>query len=354
MNSRLLETISDVVLVVNDQATIVDVSNSVKDLFLYAKEEIIGQKLSILLPERFRRRHDLMFHGYTKNPVPRRMGLGMVLMALDKNGVEFDIDVALSAYKEGDQIRYTAIIRDVSDMKEMERKLIKNNEELISKNKELDHFAHILSHDLKAPARNVMQLIEIIEESHVTEFSNEVKKCFSLIKNSSQRMGILIDGILSYSRAGRTNLEISDFELSELFSEVLATINTNDRFIIDLPNDKVTLRGNKIQLGQVLANLIDNAIKYHHKDNGRIIVSFNETGEFYEFSVEDNGPGIPKKYHVQIFEMFGTAHESSKIDSTGIGLAIVKKIIAQNDGTIDIRSVIDQGTQFTFNWKKQF
>ncbi len=353
MNSKILESTTDVVIVIDKTSTIIDVNSSIEDVFLYKKAEVIGEKLEMLLPERYRDGHRKMMIGYAMNPTPRRMGSGRSLTACDKFGREFDVDVALSFYESEDKIYYTAIIRDITDIKETERSLQKGNKDLLAQNRELEHFAYMVSHDLKAPTRGIIELINVLKEDHLPELSADVLEYMDLIQNGALKMAELIDGILSYSRASRTVDEFSEFTLSKILKDVIETLPKREGIKFILPQDKVNLTSNKIQLMQVLSNLIGNAIKYHHNpQEGVIEINFKNTIELYEFSIKDNGPGIAPKYHSKIFEMFETAHETDRADSTGIGLAIVKKIIERNGGMIEMTSELGKGSEFTFSWKK--
>jgi len=203
LTNKIFDTISDVIMVFDDESLIIDVSNSVTDVFQYSREELINQPIDIVLPERFRESHREMFNNYIKNPLPRRMRTRGKLFAQDKNGNEFYVDIALSHYKQNEINLYVAVIRNISDIIHSQNRLETLNNELITRNKELDQFAHIVSHDLKAPTHSIIGLINIIQNEHKEELSDDAFQCFSLIQKSSKRMGELINGILSYSSAGQ-------------------------------------------------------------------------------------------------------------------------------------------------------
>jgi PAS domain S-box-containing protein len=356
INPKVLDAISDVIIVFDKNSIIIDVSNSFIDVFLYSREEAIGQPIDILLPERFRKNHPEMFKSYTKNPSARRMGTGRKLFALNKNGDEFSIDIALSYYEEDGKNFYIAIVRDISDIIEYQTKLESLNKELLTRNKELDQFAFTVSHDLKAPTNTIIGLIDIIQREHEDELNNDVKQCLTHLQQTSNRMSELISGILSYSRAsaGQVYVEPLRFDLKTLIQEIINNLNIAKKFKTEVNCTNIELYTNKTPLSQVLSNLIGNSIKYHDKKTGKISITCKNTTDEVTISVKDDGPGIPEKYYETIFEMFGTANVISRTDSTGIGLAIVKKLIEQNGGSINVNSTIGKGTEFVFTWKSNF
>ena len=351
LNNKFFDTITDVIIVFDQDATIIDVSPSVKDIFLYSKEELINQSIDFLLPERYRKNHHEMFKSYVQNPYPRRMGTGRKLFGLDKNGDEFSIDIALSYYEQDQNNYYIAVLRDISDIIQYQNKLESINNKLLARNKELDQFAHIVSHDLKTPTKSIMGLINIIEHEYKQELNQEVLKCLTLIKQTSARMSELIDGILSYSRADQGNTELSRFYLMDLMEELIDSLDIPKAFKVEIDCHNIELNTSKVQFLQVLSNLIGNAIKYHNKKSGQVTISCKSTHDEIEITVKDDGPGIPEKYHHTIFEMFGTANQGNRSDSTGIGLAVVNKLVEQNGGSIEIDSATGKGSKFIFTWR---
>lgn len=245
-----------------------------------------------------------------------------------------------------------------NEMANIQRELAKKNQELKDKNAELkdknaelDQFAYIVSHDLKAPLRGITSIIDIIEEDHMEDLNEDIQEMFKMVKKRSRRMDDLINGILSYARAGKMDTEISTFNLGELITEILDSIAAPASFNFVIPKELPEMRCSYVQLGQVFANLLGNAVKYHDKGAGTITLSIKntETG-MIRFSVIDDGPGIPEKYHKKLFAMFETANEESRTDSTGVGLAIVKKLVEQMGGEIGLFSEVGKGSEFWFTW----
>lgn len=224
--------------------------------------------------------------------------------------------------------------------------------ELDQKNKELDQFAYVVSHDLKAPLRGIEVASRWVEEDMGSQLPDNIKEYLKMMRARVHRMENLINGILALSRIGRTSQSKEQVDTNELLAEVVELLSPPPGFSIDVQRNLPTLHTVRIQLQQVFSNLISNAIKYHDKENGKITVRHHETEEFHVFSVTDDGPGIDPEYHARIFVIFQTLQERDALESTGVGLSIVKKIVELQGGTVWVTSEPGSGSTFTFTWPK--
>lgn len=231
--------------------------------------------------------------------------------------------------------------------------LSKNISDLKRKNQELDQFAHIVSHDLKAPLRGIDNVITWIEEDHKEELSPKVAEYVELIKGRIRRGENLIQGLLTYARVGKGNVATETVNVQDLVQEILDNYDLKPGFAVQAAPDLPTLKTDKVLLSQVLSNLIGNAIKYNDKEKGLIRIYHEDRGTEYVFHVADNGPGISKQYHEKIFMIFQTLQERDSFESTGVGLAIVKKILDARNEVIQVHSESGAGSRFSFTWKKQ-
>jgi len=230
----------------------------------------------------------------------------------------------------------------------MSGKLEKNIHDLESKNEELNKFAYVVSHDLKAPIRGIHNVITWIGEDLSDELSPQLKRYLQIIPQRTQRMEALINGLLDYARINRkTPTELVDTNL--LVHEITQSIVPRN-FTIKIENLPEMLT-ERLKLEQVFANLISNAVKYSKPEKGFIKITGKKIKDYYEFSVKDNGIGIAIEYHQKIFEIFQTLREKNEIESTGVGLAIVKKIIDEHRETINVKSELGIGTEFIFTWR---
>jgi PAS domain S-box-containing protein len=225
--------------------------------------------------------------------------------------------------------------------------------DLEARNRELDSFVHIVSHDLKAPLRAAANLSKWIEEDLEGSLATATQAQMNLLRGRLERMSATIDGLLEYARIGRTEDSIEPVAVAELLVETIDTLAPPPTFTIAIAKNLPTLYTKRLLLGQVFINLIGNAIKHHDRDDGTIHMGIAERNEFYEFAIADDGPGIAPKDRERIFNIFQAINPQNRPDSTGIGLAIVKKIVEAEGGTIRLESQPGRGTTFYFTWPKK-
>jgi signal transduction histidine kinase len=246
-------------------------------------------------------------------------------------------------------VRNDELTRLSSALNVMSLKLNKNIKELERQNVELDKFAYVVSHDLKAPLRGIHNAIKWIREDMGAELSPQIEQYLSIIPQRTKRMEALINGLLDYART-REKTPLEKLDVNELVQNIIDEI-VPPHFKVDLDNLPV-FYSERLKLEQVFTNLISNAVKYTPHENGHIIISCKEHPHAYEFSVADNGIGIDPEYHGKIFEIFQTLREKNEKESTGIGLAIIKKIIDDQHCTIKVMSAPGRGATFIFTWPR--
>ena len=218
-------------------------------------------------------------------------------------------------------------------------------------NKELDDFNHIVSHDLKSPLIALHALASFIEEDLKMTMEKETKNHVTLLKDVVSKMDALINGLLEYSKVAKGDKSKEFFSLNELLRAVASVVDYQNKSTINLPVTDLEIHANKVELDHVFQNLISNAIKHNDKEHAIINISVAKQPKEYVFSVQDNGPGIDPKYHTKIFKMFSQLGETTDVESTGIGLAIVNKIIYENHGFVSIDSEDGIGVKINFSWR---
>lgn len=231
--------------------------------------------------------------------------------------------------------------------------LAQTNIVLDKRNQELDQFAYVASHDLKAPLRAIANLSEWIEEDIGDTLNDENRHQMNLLRGRVHRMEALIDGLLQYSRIGRLETATAQLSVATLLTEVIDSLSPPETFTIQVESNMPTLVTERLPLEQVFTNLLSNAIKHHQRTDGKVQISVREQGAFYEFAVADDGAGIAPQYHEKVFGIFQTLQARDKNENTGIGLAIVKKIVEGHKGTITLESQAGQGAIFRFTWPKE-
>ena len=241
---------------------------------------------------------------------------------------------------------------DITQRREDESKLKSYALELENINKELDQFAYIVSHDLKAPLRAINNLATWIEEDLECDINEELQNNFNLLKGRVARMENLINGILQYSRAGRMGRKKEIIDVKVLLEEIIESITTKKKVDVLIVSDMPSVYTEQISLRQIFANLISNGVKYNTSERPTIRISSTEKDTKHLFSVEDNGIGIDSRYHDRIFQIFQTLQARDQVESTGVGLAIVKKMLEEKECKIWVHSELGKGTTFTFEWPK--
>jgi len=223
---------------------------------------------------------------------------------------------------------------------------------LEKRNRELDQFAYVTSHDLKAPLRAIANLSEWIEEDLSDKLTEETQHQMNLLRGRVHRMTALIDGLLQYSRIGRVQSDEELVDLEALLAEIIDSLAPPPEFTVEVAAGMPTIRTERLHLQQVFSNLLSNALKHHHRPDGWVKISSQDQGDYYEFAVADNGPGIDPQFHEKVFGIFQTLEARDKAENTGIGLSLVKKLVESKGGNIYLESQPGQGTTFRFTWPK--
>jgi signal transduction histidine kinase len=225
--------------------------------------------------------------------------------------------------------------------------------EVESTNRELNDFAYIVSHDLKAPLRGIGLLSEWLLTDYADKFDDEGKSLVNRLINRVQKLQRLIDSILEYSRIGRSQGEKREIDLNNVVKDVIELLEHKKNIEIEITNHLPKINCEKTKLEQVFQNLLSNAIKFLDKPQGKITVGCTEEKDYWQFSVSDNGPGIEEKHFIRIFQIFQKLSDSQDSESTGIGLSIVKKIVEMYGGEAWVESEVGKGSTFYFKIKKE-
>ena len=257
----------------------------------------------------------------------------------------------------GIMIHAVEVTDQVMARKEVELKaeeLLRLAHALEQSNRELDQFAYVASHDLKAPLRGIANLTQWIQEDLGERVTGESAEHMRLLQGRVHRMEALIDGILNYSRAGRVRTAAEPVDTGALVGEVVELLAPGEGVEVEVAPDMPTLEAERVPLQQVFMNLISNAVKYARAERPdvKVRVEWRPVRDAYEFTVADNGPGIAPEYHERIWGIFQTLQARDKVEGTGIGLSVVRKIVESRGGEVWLRSVPGEGAAFHFTWPR--
>jgi len=220
-------------------------------------------------------------------------------------------------------------------------------------NKQLERFMYVVAHDLKSPLTGVVGLLSLMKEDDRLSTSEDLSEYMKLMIDASVHLSDMIGSILEYSKQNDFEQSIEDVSTHEMVGQIAHLLFPPSNINIDIEGTLPVVRTKKFKLQQVFQNLMSNAIKYNDKATGRITIGHIDNGDYYKFYVKDNGPGIAKEDTQKIFNLFATANNKSKQDSsTGVGLNIMKILVEEQGGTITVDSVQGEGSTFYFLWSK--
>jgi signal transduction histidine kinase len=240
-------------------------------------------------------------------------------------------------------------IQDITDRKLSELSLYDKNQQLERSNRDLEDFAYIASHDLKTPLSGIRSTALWLEQD-LQDLSDESRKLLGLMRSRINRMEKLLDDLLTFSRVGRTDVA-REAPLTVIFASIIEVLNPPAHIQVRFEGELLVVVPAAAELETVLRNLIDNAIKHHDKPNGEVVLSATRVGDFVEFIVRDDGPGILPQFHEKVFQLFQTLKRRDEVESTGMGLTIVKKLVERQNCRILVHSQGNgSGTEFRFQW----
>jgi PAS domain S-box-containing protein len=347
----LLEAAPDGMVVVDQSGTIVLLNVQAEKHFGYRSDELLGQKVTNIIPEGFAERLIADGTRTTAEALAQQIGTGIELYGRRKDGSEFPIEIMLSPLESTEGILVTAAIRDITVRREAEANLAQKVEELNRSNEELEQFAYIASHDLQEPLRMVASYTQLLSKRYKGRLDSDADEFIAFAVDGASRMQRLIQDLLAYSRVGKKGGELLDVSSEE---SLLLAIN-NLRGAIEDSGALVThdplprVMADEVQLTQLLQNLVGNAIKYQKPGVPLIHISAVRNAEgMWLFSIRDNGLGIDSQFFEKIFGMFQRLHKREEFAGTGMGLAICKKIVERHGGEISVESQPGVGSTFHF------
>jgi PAS domain S-box-containing protein len=369
---RVVESSPAGMLLVNPDGKIALTNLAVEKLFGYAREELVGQPLDVLVPERFRAAHAALCARFFEESRSKAIGEGRHLYGRRKDGAEIPLDIGLELIEgeNGDLALCTVVdmterIKYENALAEQAKMLAQAIGDLERSNEDLQQFAYVVSHDLQEPLRNISGLSHLLKRRYGGRMDEKADEIIRQILDGVERMSALISDLLAYSRLGTREPYFERTGCDQVLSEAMKNLNT----AIQEKGAQITsgplpeIRADFVQMTQLFQNLISNAIKFCQRQPN-VHVSAQRTEDAaaaltapgidpaspngWLFAVSDNGIGIESKYLGKIFAIFQRLHAGEEYPGTGVGLAICKRIVERHGGQIWARSQLGEGSTFYF------
>ncbi len=337
----VVEAAPNAMVMIDRQGEIVLVNSQTEQIFGYDRKELIGQKIEILVPERYRGGHPGHRDRFFAEPSARAMGAGRDLYAVRKDGREFPVEIGLNPVETEEGVLVLSAIVDITERKQAEQALREANESL-------GQYAYVVSHDIRAPLRAIRNYADFLREDLEGKLEEEQSEYLDGLAEAVDQAEQLVNDLLSLSRVERRANATTPIEMGTLLRDLVRMLQLPDDVEVIFGSQWPTISADETLVRQIFQNLILNGIKFNESSPKRIeLTCANSHTPVCEIQIRDNGIGIEPRHHEQIFRVFQRLHDSEAYEGTGIGLAIVKKAVSKLGGSLDLESTPGEGTTFT-------
>jgi len=360
LTRSIVDTAVDAIIIIDEHGSIRSFNQAAEHIFGYAAAETIGRNVRLLMPAPYREQHDGYISRYLTTGEQKIIGIGREVTGLRKNGEQFPMELDVSEAALHGRRAFTGIVRDITERKRADQKIIKLNNDLLQRalelteaNKELEAFSYSVSHDLRAPLRHIMGYIGLAMDQPGM-LDEETRRQLSIVSASAQRMNTLIDDLLDFSRMNRVELQKTDADLGAIVDDVILELRPEceDRQITWQIGRLPRVYGDPAMLNAVLTNLIANAVKFTRPRPQAVIeigTAHDDGNETTTVFVRDNGAGFNMRYADKLFGVFQRLHSQHDFEGTGIGLASVHRIVTRHGGRVWAEAEPDKGATFYFS-----
>lgn len=339
----LLESLAEGVVIINEHGRIVLINNRLSEFTGYSNQEVMGEKLDIFIPDKFRKKHGEHIHKYFSEPRIRPMGMGLDLTAKRKDNSVFPIEISLSHLETEAGRLAIGFITDISSRKKAE-------EELKKRNSELDAYAHTVAHDLSAPLMGIVGFSEILISDDPPVSKADSVNFLKQIAQSGRKMSSIIRELLIFASMKKEDVALDNVNMLHLVNNVCQRLSfqvKEKNAVITVDSNLLNCKGYGPWIEEVWYNYLSNAVKYGGNPPVIEVRSSRFENNFIKYSVIDNGKGIPREKREMIFKE-GERDNNTEIEGYGFGLSIVKRIIEKIDGKVMVESNDGKGSVFSF------
>jgi PAS domain S-box-containing protein len=340
----IFEGVQDAIIVVSLTTEILDVNARACQMFDYSRGEMLSKIVDDLVPEEYLGiiPGDLSPPNIPDTPVE--------MVAIRSDGAPFPVEITARLQEIGDETVILVVVRDIAKRKHVEKALEQSKLELERSNTDLEQFASIASHDLREPLRAISGFAHLLEKRYGDRMDAEADEYIDYILGGTKRLQELIDALLAYSQVGTKGKAFEPTDCEEILERVTSnlTLAIEESGAVITHDPLPILKGDKVQLEQLLQNLISNAIKFCGKDRPEVHIGLQRKNTEWEFSIKDNGIGIEPQFADRIFTIFQRLHTQEEYPGTGLGLAICKRILERHGGQIWVESELGKGSTFYF------
>lgn len=316
-------------LMIDENGTIVVSNPYVTRVFGYTQEELLGQSIELLVPQRYRASHVPQRQAYGRAPTWRVMGANRDLTGQHKDGSEFPVEIGLSPVRwDGRTVSLAAVV-DITERKRLEL-------ELREANAHLEEFTYVASHDLKSPLRGISDLVEWLSEDLVNA-APETRRNLERIQTRVSRMERLIQDLLAYARARDSSTALASIAPRQFVQDIVELEDVPKGFEVTIDVAAHPFKAARTPLETVLRNLLSNALKHHDRTSGQIAIRLTDDDAYCHIEVSDDGPGIPTRSQERVFKLFQTVSAAER-GGSGIGLALAKRLVESHGGKIRLES----------------
>ncbi|HEX7025993.1 MAG TPA: ATP-binding protein [Gammaproteobacteria bacterium] len=365
--NAIIESAPLAMIMADTSGSMVTVNKDAEQLFGYQRRELLGEPVELLFPKRFRNSLTIP----QGNSRDKRMahpahisGREREIFGLHKNGKEFPVKVGLNPVRTHSGIFMLAGFVDISDRKSLEQhlqertlelerqtgELTRAYEALERSNMELQQFVYAASHDLQSPLRSISGFVQLLEEDYATSLNPETRECIRRTIENVEQMKTLIRDLISYSQIDAHSIPFEPTDMNQVFEDTTRQLEASilETGAIVTRDTLPVVSGDRLQLVQLVQQLIGNAIKYHSNKTPRVHMSARKNGTAWRFRVSDNGIGIAPKYQSRIFSLFRRLHTQQDYPGTGVGLPICRRVVHRHGGAIWVESEPGNGSTFYF------